>query len=615
MALQVWLPLREDVHNQGLYPLEFTNSNATVATGGCLGSCYTFTATTGTGISAAIASNDFLTRFVDNHSFSLCAWFKTTDTSFTPVINITYGIYLQGGPNARFILYNSSRTINCPGTKVTNDGKWHHACGTYDAVSGAMKIYVDGVLDNTVQYTAGYQYVHSWTNPFFVGRNPNNSTANSSYFYQGSINDVRFYDHCLSAKEVKEISKGLVQHLKLDDMRIGTVTNMLTAGGTYGTTTGSTWTGHYYVGTVENAVGPVPFARMNKLEITVSGTTTGGGASLARQSNIVVQPNTQYTYSTYVKASDNLQYGHANFLYRYEYDSANTKTIEQGVYTTAKREDIGDGWYRIWNTFTTQATTAKMHVYFYTYPGKTMTYYLGGCQLEKGSILHPYTEGTQTNSSVIDCSGYLNNGTIYGSPSLYASAPKYECSTYIGTNNAIVAGRGGMVRPSITVAIWAYMDSWSSYNARLASCTEGGGWNFEPSSSKMNFAMGTGASSNTYKSATSSRTLASLGSGWHHFVGTYDGFTTKIYIDGVLEGSNAAYTTHTPIFYVNNAVFLGAEAAASQTVPTGSYFPGALSDFRIYGTALSAEDVAELYHTAASVDNHGNFFCAELKEV
>ena len=41
-------------------------------------------------------------------------------------------------------------------------------------------------------------------------------TASGTYL-NGFLNDVRIYDHCLSDKEVEEISKGLVLHYKLDD--------------------------------------------------------------------------------------------------------------------------------------------------------------------------------------------------------------------------------------------------------------------------------------------------------------------------------------------------------------------------------------------------------------
>lgn len=612
--LGIWLPLTGKSTNQGLLGDVTTVTAPTFVANGKLGQ----TMSSGAFSITAEQANSFL----NNDYFSICFWVYNNVSAGTSANRTVFGTAGMTAPNNRrytvyiYPTYNQlhlswqnydsgdAKIGYVSGTDFMPSYEWTHVAVTYNGPQKELTIYKNGNVHekrtNVFHFTSpDYNYA-------------TNLITNNANQY---INDYRVYNHCLSAKEVKEISKGLVQHLKLDDGTIGTVTNILTAGGTYGTTTGSTWTGHYYVCTVEDATGGVPFARMNKMEITVSGTSTGGGASVARQTNIPVQPSTQYTYSTYLKPSDNFTYTHPNFLYRYEYDSAGTKTIEQGIFTSAKKEYIGDGWYRVWNTFTTQATTSKMHVYFYTYPGKTMMYYLGGCQLEKGGVLHPYTEGTQTNGTVPDCSGFLNNGTIYGSPTMFSASPRYERSTYIGTNNAIVAGRGGMVRYGLTVAIWGYSTTWSSYSARLASCTEGGGWNFEPSNGKMNFAMGTGASSNTYKSATSSRTLASLGSGWHHFVGTYDGFTTKIYIDGVLEGSNAAYTTFTPAYYANNAVFLGAEAAASQTAPTGSYFDGALSDFRIYGTALSAEDVAELYHTPASIDNKGNFYCYELKEV
>ena len=40
-----------------------------------------------------------------------------------------------------------------------------------------------------------------------------------------------------------------------------------------------------------------------------------------------------------------------------------------------------------------------------------------------------------------------------------------------------------------------------------------------------------------------------------------------------------------------------------------------ISDFRIYATALSEEDILELYHTSATIDNKGNIYARELVEI
>ena len=180
-----------------------------------------------------------------------------------------------------------------------------------------------------------------------------------------------------------------------------------------------------------------------------------------------------------------------------------------------------------------------------------------------------------------------------------------------------------MPKDALTINAWAYMDNWASYNGRIGSCTEGGGWNFEPMSGAMNFALGVGASSNVYMTNfTSSQTpLSGLASGWHMFTGTFDGIYKRIYIDGVLKGetnglqNGTTLTTATPIFYNgSNGIFIGAEAGGSATAPVGNYFNGSISDFRIYATALTVDDILTLYKTSGIIDNKGNVYAYEFKE-
>lgn len=53
----------------------------------------------------------------------------------------------------------------------------------------------------------------------------------------GKINDVRIYDHCLSPKEVKEISQALIIHYRLNGAYGGVGENLA-----YGTNTANTST-------------------------------------------------------------------------------------------------------------------------------------------------------------------------------------------------------------------------------------------------------------------------------------------------------------------------------------------------------------------------------------
>jgi hypothetical protein len=234
-------------------------------------------------------------------------------------------------------------------------------------------------------------------------------------------------------------------------------------------------------------------------------------------------------------------------------------------------------------------------------------------ELSKGLILHYKLADAGTTE--YDCSGYMRNGTKSSAITASTDSPRYDgCCVFDGSSTYIAAGEDAKVTDEISVCWWGYMSDWSAYQTAI-SCTENAGWNFQPYSNNtlLCWMAGTGSSSNTYKQTTYS--LSKLSSGWHHIVGTYDGLLLKLYVDGALVSSLTAYTTKTPLYYNSaNGIFVGSEAGSNTTTPTGPYFSGSLSDFRIYATALSADDVAELYHTSAIADNSGNFYGYELSE-
>jgi hypothetical protein len=71
---------------------------------------------------------------------------------------------------------------------------------------------------------------------------------------------------------------------------------------------------------------------------------------------------------------------------------------------------------------------------------------------------------------------------------------------------------------------------------------------------------------------------------WHYIVGTYDGVTLKIYVDGTLSGSLA--TTNTPSTTISNNLFIGQNGAG------GEQFIGKLDEISIWDRALTATEIS-----------------------
>ena len=223
MSLLLWYPLtNSEIKNQGLADAQPTSTGLTVNANGKLGSCYTFSGNNSyidTGYKESIGTGDF----------SIAAWFKlssgTTGKTFQPIVSNKLTPAASAGIA---IYYNHSY----------NKFLWSTADG-----SGATEIwtadsfpYADLVdkwnhivmVRNSSDPKHGYFYINgervelASVPPF---RNVTNSTYSLkigclsvysvSYTWTGDLQDVRLYDHALSAKEAKLLSQGLVCHYPL----------------------------------------------------------------------------------------------------------------------------------------------------------------------------------------------------------------------------------------------------------------------------------------------------------------------------------------------------------------------------------------------------------------
>ena len=91
---------------------------------------------------------------------------------------------------------------------------------------------------------------------------------------------------------------------------------------------------------------------------------------------------------------------------------------------------------------------------------------------------------------------------------------------------------------------------------------------------------------------------------WVHQCIVYDGTTIKRYLNG----------NSTPTQSIACSGFKSDNNTLSVGGFWGSTFKGHLSDFRIYATALSEEDIKELYNTSAYVLDNGTLLTYNVEE-
>lgn len=617
MSLQIWLPLNGNLDNQGLSGVKPTISSP-IYSNGKIGQCLLLDKQIDTTL--PFANWDYVTN-----SCSFGCWVKvsladlqtiangkTFDSTNSTMGGTLLGKDSYGGVALRWktnnlsssktitqvILYGHIRNTNS-NSQVTNSyvlpfDTWTHVVLVINRSTQTMGMYINGKLFNE-KGIGGVTGTFS-TGNFLICQSSwdgGNGVSSSGKF---NLNDVRVYDHALSAKEVKELAKGLVLHYRLS----GPGQENLTKGNnTYERNSASTDGWFWFSGSNFNCKPSTTYT----LSIDIDGTISnfhGGSAS----TDPAKRWASMWFYLCKTGTSTNAAGG--------GYDSP--INLNSTNYNFRKIGPTRYAW-----TYTTPADARSLSIRGNTYSNGTnaIKVKFWNPKIEEGTIATPwcpksdesiYTSLGYNNNIEYDCSGYRRNGTKSGTIAWDIDSPRYTTSYKFATGSKISTSSGFPTgtNPQFTINFWfnpptnftytsyadicglhctttGYPDTW----CRLEACGSpaGSAWSwfrgFQPTSSNLpveNITQDT----------------------WNMITLVSDGTKMYTYTNGV--NTRAMNITE---WQPNGDFHLGDSAGG---------ISGKYSDLRIYATALSAEDIKELYHSAVIIDNTGKNYAYEYFE-
>ena len=565
MALQVWLPLNKSGadKNQGLGDSTITNFGAVYESSGKLGGCYKCTKSAG----IHIESKPWM-KMVPGNSFSVSMWIKGCSGNTWAIACTSWELNFR---TSVLSVYPGSSLSNggCAIYQTFDNDTWYHIAFSYNGDISKLSLYLNGEFKQ--------EYVTTYAKEGIA------STITLPYDGTRYINDFRIYDHCLSPKEVKEIAKGLVLHYPLNDAYMEETSNLFSANLTYHRNWNNS--GSAIWNWDDNTIPKIN----NSIIYSISRTDTGNSAIGCGACNLVAGKT--YTASVYVYLSGNTD---SNIFY--------VRSVDTNVSTLKYNNDANpqkwpqNQWIRATATFT--PSTAYNSCYICSYLDKANSKRALTCwQIEEKDHATPYTPNTRNETTVYDCSGYQNNGTITGSLSCSSDSPRYKISTHftssipsrimLPSDMSCLSGNNEQ-----TLSCWVKSSGLGSGMQWSGLISLGYGNTLFLNSSDYCYVIDNGSD------------LISLyanqnphDGNWHLVTATYKSGVASIYIDGVLK--NSVSRTFSNRYINKGANCIGIEVNNSQV----HNLNGDISDIRMYTTALSADDIKELYNTSCIINS------------
>ena len=596
MSLIHWWPLTGDLedkiggnnlHFPVINDVDYNRGYIVSDANGKVGTCYARTAT---------AQKDFLrtiNKIKPLTEETLCGWFLVTQWANKNTANglVTHhnhntnsglgiGMYTSDGEKYYTSVNagNGSKRIhsdaNYRGTTDIN-GSWHHICLTYK--NGTIRMYVDGKEEAmksnsySLYNTEDYLDLFNWSTGHYTS---------ADYRPVCKINDVRIYDHALKAEEVREIAKALALQYNFNNIYAESTTNLISSlkqGGrtTYDstnmtiTTTGLDQDTYFYLKTSEALIEGTTYT------LTCWGENIGEGK--------------KFTFGMQGQTTS-----HHQFTIK---DGYNELTFVANSYVNGLTEILMDD---------TSRTGWQNNAVFSKF------------QLEKRDYATPYVRGTRNGLGIEDESGYGHDTAIYNNSALTIDTNSgsfgfrtrgSEDRTAHASCSYLKADLGTSITPTaFTIAFNAKVNVWGAQTSGALSLNVN-------SPEPIGYLTSTFVQydSNFRLNNSADGTQKSISAGimikneWHHYAFTWDGKVLKGYRDGSQYGSDvAAEFVPDPFRYV----FLGYDRAGG----AGRDADVTWGDFRLYMTALGAEEILDLAKTKGYIIENGDIACGEFVE-
>lgn len=636
MGLQVWMPMIGNINNQGLSNFSYFSGNYVQGTCSTFGKCLNVPNSSPISFTAD--------GLVNAKKFSVCFWTladKSTKTDWNQMLQLgdkkTDGSY---GSNFRFescttypracSFHNNDKNAITAGSRIlgSSNSTWYHVCVTYDGTE--LKSYTNGNLIGTDVGNGGYL-----TGYVQIG--------SANYF--GLMNDLRIYDEVISQKQIRSIYNLQIIHYPLNNIYEVGITNKYFGDAAEGALN---YDGNYITRT------KLSNERGYKYKLSYTGTGKDMWKSLEIGSHFSFTAGRTYYYSCKVRCHSK---SHTQLFLRAArcgtmVDTLNADgqwheyTVSQTINANFNR---GDG-----------IVTCNPWVEFYTNDMSTsgMSYTfdvdIKDIQVTEGQK-YSFIANEMVTSSVSDISGYSNNASVgigvqysvsntslnilddsvsvddttlsvqnasvtdttlslasnNASVGVGVQSPRYDACYYFSAKSYLKFPNPIYAKKTIwglTINMWVRLDSGCGGYATILS-----GLN-NPTSNFPWICVNTEQSglwsyiwSNTpqYGKGMPNQSL-SLNT-WYMITYVFNSGSVYWYLNGTRKGDITKYTT---LNYINADMEYLALGNSYSGTQWNTNFCGWISDFRMFTTVLSADDVKALYQNSASITSTGQVMLA-----